>query len=67
MTGVAVKVTLLPAQMLLADAAILKLAVTLWLTTIVIEFEVAGLPLEHVALEVITQVIKSLLFREPVL
>ena len=56
--GVAVKVTLVPAQIVPAGlAAMLTLAATFALTVIVIIFEVAGLPVTQAALLVITQVI----------
>jgi hypothetical protein len=42
-------------------AAILTLAVNIGFTVIVIPLEVAGLPVAHVALEVISTVITSLL------
>jgi hypothetical protein len=58
--GVAVKVTLVPEQIVVAVAEMLTLAVTLLFTVIVIAFEVAGLPLTQLALEVITQLITSL-------
>ena len=54
-TGVAVNVTEVPEQTGFEDAAILTLAATTGLTVIVILFDVAGLPLTHEALEVITQ------------
>ena len=55
MVGVAVNVTLVPAQMVVADAAILTLAGKFGLTVIAIELDVAGDPVEHgVALLVIT-------------
>ena len=61
--GVAVKVTFVPAQIVVdGDALIETLAVTFALTVIVIAVEVAGLPFTQVALLVITQVIASLLF-----
>ena len=63
--GVAVKVTFVPAQIVVdGDALIETLAVTFAFTVIVIAVDVAGLPFTHVALEVITQVIASLLFNE---
>ena len=62
MVGVAVKVTEVPAQMVPdGTAAILTLAVNIGFTVIVIPLEVAGLPVAHVALEVISTVITSLL------
>jgi hypothetical protein len=53
---VAVNVTLDPAQIGLLEAAMLTLAGRLGFTVIVIVFEVAGLPVTQVALEVKTQV-----------
>ena len=62
LVGVAVKVTEVPAQMVPdGTAAILTLAVNIGFTVIVIPLEVAGLPVAHVALEVISTVITSLL------
>ncbi len=64
MVGVAVKVTDVPAHIAPAgDAAMLTLAGRLGLTTIVIAFEVAGLPVAHESVEVITTVIISPLIR----
>jgi hypothetical protein len=60
LTGVAVKVTLVPAQIELEVAAIETLAVTLGYTVIVTALEVAGLPDAHVALEVRMHVTRSL-------
>ena len=57
MTGVAVNVTLVPAQIVLFVAfdAMLTLAVRIGLTIVVIPFDVAGEPVKHgVALDVIT-------------
>jgi len=54
-TGVAVKVTLVPAQTGFAEATMLTLAVKTGFTVMVMVFEVAGLPLTQVAFEVITQ------------
>ncbi len=52
--GVAVKVTDVPAQIAPAgEAAMLTLAGRLALTTAVISFEVAGLPVTHESVEVI--------------
>ena len=59
MVGVAVKVTDVPAQTGLADAAMVTLTGRFGLTVIVIVFDVAGLPVAQVALEVKTQVIAS--------
>ena len=59
------KVTEVPAQIAPAGlAAILTLAGNNGLTTIVIAFDVAGLPVAHVALEVITTVIAAPLIRD---
>ena len=61
LTGVAVNVTLVPAQIAPAGtAAMLTLTGKFGLTVIVIVFDVAGLPVGHVAFDVITQVITSL-------
>ena len=58
MVGVAVKVTLVPEQIVVEGlAAMLTLAATFGFTVIVIVFEVAGEPVTQVAFEVITQVI----------
>ena len=46
--------------MLVAEEAMLTLAVTVGVTTIVIALEVAGLPVTQFAFEVITQVTTSL-------
>ena len=54
LTGVAVNVTCVPAQTGLADAVIETLAATVGLTVMVTVLDVAGLPLTHVALEVMT-------------
>ena len=59
MFGVAVKVTEVPAQTGFADAAMVTLTGSFGLTVMVIVFEVAGLPVAQVALEVSTQVITS--------
>ena len=59
MTGVAVNVTLVPAQTGLAEAAIETLTGRFGLTVMLIAFDVAGLPVGHVASEVSTQVITS--------
>lgn len=56
MVGVAVKVTLVPAQIVVADAEILTLAGKLGFTVMVTVFEVAGLPVAQVAFEVRTHV-----------
>ena len=55
MVGVAVNVTDVPEQIVVADADILILTGRFGLTVIVIVLEVAGLPVAQVALEVITQ------------
>jgi hypothetical protein len=49
-----VNVTEVPEQILLPDTPIDTLAVTVEVTSIVIVFDVAGLPVAQVALEVIT-------------
>ena len=59
MIGVAVKVTRVPSQTVVALAAILTLAVRIGLTVIVTGLEVAGLPDAHSSLEVISAVIIS--------
>ena len=60
LTGVAVNVTLVPAQTGLAPAAMVTLAVKIGSTTIVTAFDVAGDPVRQgEALEVITTVITS--------
>jgi hypothetical protein len=58
--GVAVKVTEVPAQTGLAEAAIETLAVSNGLTVMVTVFDVAGLPVTQAALVVSTQVKASL-------
>ena len=50
----------MPEQIVVADEAILTLAATLGLTTIVIAFDVAGFPVTQLAFDVITQVTTSL-------
>jgi len=58
--GVAVNVTVVPAQMVVAVAAMETLAVKTGFTTMVTPFDVAGEPVRHgVAFDVITQVITS--------
>ena len=52
MVGVAVKVTLVPEHIVVADATMETLTGRLGLTVIVTVFDVAGLPVSHVALEV---------------
>ena len=60
LTGVAVKVTLTPEQIVFPGlAAILRLDATFDVTVIVMEFDVDGEPVMHVALETITQVMRS--------
>jgi hypothetical protein len=63
LVGVAVNVTEVPAQMVVADAPILTLAGKLGFTVIVTGLLVAGLPVVQVAFEVITTVTTSLLVR----
>ena len=60
MVGVAVKVTLAPEHIVVEEAVMLTLAVTVGVTTIVIELEVAGLPVAQPEFDVITQVTTSL-------
>ena len=60
LVGVAVNVTLVPEQIVVAVAEILTLAGRFGFTTIVIALDVAGLPVTQVALEVKTQVTTSL-------
>ena len=50
-------VTFVPEQKLFTEAEMLTLAVTEAFTVIVIEFEVAGLPVAHASDDVITQLI----------
>ena len=59
MVGLAEKVTEMPAQTVVADAEIETLTGKLLLTVIVKVFEVAGLPVAQVALEVNLQVMAS--------
>ena len=59
MVGVAVNVTLVPEQMVVADAATATDGVTGVLTLIVMGVEVAVVGEAHVAVEVITQVMIS--------
>jgi hypothetical protein len=61
LVGVAVNVTLVPEQTVVADAPILTLAGKLGFTVIVTALLVAGLPVAQVAFEVITTVTTSLL------
>ena len=56
LVGVAVNVTLVPEQIVVAVAEILMLTGRFGFTVMVIVFDVAGLPVAQVALEVITQV-----------
>jgi hypothetical protein len=61
LTGEAVNVTEVPEQIGLDDATAVTLTVRLALTAMVTVFEVAGFPDAHVAFEVRTQDIASLL------
>ena len=61
MTGVAVKVTEVPAQTGFAEGVTATLTGSSGFTFMVTVFEVAGLPLGQVALEVSTQITASLL------
>ena len=61
MTGVAVKVTEVPAQTGFAEGVTDTLTASSGFTFMVTVFEVAGLPLGQVALEVSTQITASLL------
>ena len=64
MVGVAVKVTLVPAQIVVALALMLTLAGRFGFTVMVMLFDVAGEPVKHgVALEVIITRTTSLLER----
>lgn len=63
MVGVAVKVTLVPEQIVVAEAEMLTLTGKFGLTVILTGFDVAGLPVAQVAFEVRTQVTTSLLAR----
>ena len=56
LTGVAVNVTVVPAQTVLAEGAIETLTGNNGLTVIVTVLEVAGFPVVHVALEVRTHI-----------
>ena len=63
MVGVAVKSTFVPAHIAPEGIApMLTLAGKFGFTVMVIEFDVAGLPVTHVALEVMSQVTMSPLF-----
>ncbi len=64
MVGVAVKVTEVPAQMVVAEAETLKLTGRFGFTVIVNWFEDAGLPVAQVALEVSWHLTWSLLTSE---
>lgn len=55
LVGVAVKVTLVPEQMVVADEEILTLTGRFGFTVMVTVLDVAGLPVTQVAFEVITQ------------
>ncbi len=59
----AVKVTLVPAQIVVAEAVTLTLTGRFGLTVMVTALEVAGLPVAQVALDVTIQVITSELER----
>ena len=59
MVGLAVKVTLVPWQTGFSEAVMVTLTGRLLLTTIVIGFEVAGLPEAQVAFEARIQMITS--------
>ena len=52
MVGVAVKVTFVPVQIVVADAATLTLTGKFGLTFIITVFDVAGLPVAQVAFDV---------------
>ena len=57
MVGIAVNITFVPAQIVFPGlAVILTLAGRFGLTVIAMAFDVAGLPVAHVAFDVITQV-----------
>ena len=64
MVGVAVKVTLVPGQIVVDDAEILILTGRFGFTVMVTVLDVAGLPVAQVAFEVNTQVTTSLFTRE---
>ncbi|KAF5050052.1 hypothetical protein DSECCO2_433500 [anaerobic digester metagenome] len=61
MVGVAVKVTEVPAQIVVAEAAILTLTGLFGFTVIATVFDVAGLPVVQVSDDVITQFTASVL------
>jgi len=63
LVGVAVKVTFVPEQIVVAEAEILTLTGRLGFTVMVTVLEVAGLPVAQVALDVNTQVTTSLFAR----
>lgn len=66
MVAAAMKVAEVPVQTGLDTAAIITLALRIGLTVIAIVFDVAGLPVTQVALEVSTQVTRSPVEREEV-
>ena len=57
LVGVAVKVTFVPEQIVVAEAEILTLTGRLGFTVMVTVLEVAGLPVAHVAFDVMCTVI----------
>ena len=63
MTGVAVNVTEVPVQIVVAEAAILTLTGLFGFTVMFTVFDVAGLPVVQVSEEVMTQFTASPLFR----
>lgn len=65
MAGVAVKVTLVPVQMVVAEAATATDGVTVVFTVIVTGFDVGAVGVTQAAVDVITQVTMSPLFRAP--
>jgi len=66
LVGMAVKVTLVPAQIVVDDAEILTLTGRFGFTVMVTVLDVAGLPVAQVALDVNTQATTSLFTREEV-
>lgn len=64
MVGVAVKVTLVPEQIVVAEAEMLTLTGRFGFTVMVTAFEVAGLPVAQLAFDVRTHVTTSLLESE---
>ena len=62
MTGVAVNVTEVPVQIVVAEAAILTLTGLFGFTVMFTVFDVAGLPVVQVSEEVMTQFTASPLF-----